>query len=98
MDPDVQMVSIVMGALAFTGTVASTAWAVVHFKLKKKELEMQGGAGELGAAVDALREDVGRLAEMHEHTQAQLAETHERLDFAERLLTAGRAPQDKPGN
>jgi hypothetical protein len=88
------MVSIVMGALAFTGTVASTAWAVVHFKLKKKELEVKSGSGELGAAVEALREDLERLAEMEEHTQAQLAETQERLDFAERLLTAGRAPQD----
>jgi hypothetical protein len=88
------MVSIVMGALAFTGTVASTAWAIVHFRLKKKELEALGGGGELGVAVEGLREDVERLAEIQEHAQAQLAETQERLDFAERLLTAGRAPRD----
>ena len=29
--------------------------------------------------------------------QAQLAEMQERLDFAERLLTAGRASQDEKG-
>jgi len=94
-DPDVLMVTIVMGSLAFTGTVASSVWALVHFKLKKKELEKQGSDTELGPVVDALRDDIEQLAEMHEHTRAQLAETQERLDFAERLLTAGRAPQDK---
>ena len=48
-------------------------------------------------AVNALREEVERLADLCEDTRAQLAETHERLDFAERLLTAGRAPKDKTG-
>ncbi len=42
----------------------------------------------------SLRDDIEQLAEMHEHTRAQLAETQERLDFAERLLTAGRASQE----
>jgi uncharacterized membrane protein YtjA (UPF0391 family) len=32
MPADVLVVSIVMGALAFTGTAASTVWALVHFK------------------------------------------------------------------
>jgi hypothetical protein len=84
--PDVLMVSIVMGALAFTGTVASTAWAVVHFKLKKKELEVQGGDPELGAEVYAMREELN-------DARAQLAEMQERIDFTERMLTAGRAPK-----
>ncbi|NIM48606.1 MAG: hypothetical protein GTN62_02720 [Gemmatimonadales bacterium] len=88
MPGDVLMVSIVMGALAFTGTVASTVWAVVHFKLKKKELEVRGSDPELGPVVDALRDDL-------DDTRAQLAEMQERLDFAERLLTAGRASQDE---
>lgn len=95
MHPDVLMVTIVMGSLAFTGTVASSVWAVVHFKLKKKELEVGSNSAEMGPAVGALREDVERLADMYEETRAQLAETQERLDFAERLLTAGRAPKDK---
>ena len=87
MDPDVLMVTIDMGSLAFTGTVASSVWALVHFKLKKKEFEVGSGASELGSEVDALREDLT-------DTREQLAEMQERLDFAERLLTAGRAPQD----
>jgi len=85
--PDVLMVTIVMGSLAFTGTVASTVWAWVHFRLKKKELEAQGSSAELGQEVDALRDDLS-------DTRAQLAEVQERLDFAERLLTAGRASQN----
>jgi hypothetical protein len=91
------MVTIVMGSLAFTGTVASSVWALVHFKLKKKEIEAGSGSREMAPAVNALREEVERLADLCEDTRAQLAETHERLDFAERLLTAGRAPKDKTG-
>ena len=79
----VQIMIIIMGALAFSSTV----WALVHFKLKKKELEMRGSDVELGPEVDALRDDLN-------DTRAQLADMQERLDFAERLLTAGRASQE----
>ncbi len=84
MPVEVQTISIIMGAVAFSSTV----WALVHFKLKKKELETQGSDPELGPEVDALRDDLN-------DTRAQLAEMQERLDFAERLLTAGR--EDKSG-
>ena len=78
----------------------------MRFKLKKKELEvrekeleMRGSDPELGPVVDELRDDLNdtraQLADMQEHTRAQLAEMQERLDFAERLLTAGR--EDKSG-
>jgi len=88
MPVQVQIMSIIMGAVAFSSTV----WALVHFKLKKTELEMRGSDAELGPVVDALRDD---LADMQEHTRGQLAQMQERLDFAERLLTAGRASQDE---
>jgi len=88
MPVEVQIMSIIMGAVAFSSTV----WALVHFKLKKTELEMRGSDAELGPVVDALRDD---LADMQEHTRGQLAQMQERLDFAERLLTAGRASQDE---
>jgi hypothetical protein len=65
---------------------------IIRFKLKKKELEMRGSDAELGPEVDALRDE---LADMQESTRAQLADMQERLDFAERLLTAGRASQDE---
>ncbi len=77
MPVEVQVISIIMGAVAFSSTV----WSLVYFKLKTKELEMRGSNAELGPVVDALRDD--------------LADMQERLDFAERLLTAGRASQDE---
>ncbi len=83
MPVEVQIMIIIMSALAFSSTV----WALVHFKLKKKELEMRGSDAELGPVVDALRDDV-------DDTRAQLADVQERLDFAERVLTAGRASQE----
>ncbi len=56
--------------------------------VREKELEMRGSDPELGPEVDALRDDLN-------DTRAQLADMQERLDFAERLLTAGRASQDE---
>ena len=67
---------------------------ILRYKIKRKELEMRGRDAELGPEVDALRDD---LADLQEHTRAQLAEMQERLDFAERVLTAGRASQDEKG-
>ncbi len=84
MPVDVQIMIIIMGALG----LSSTVWALVHFKLKKTELEMRGSDAESGPVVDALRADV-------DDTRAQLADIQERLDFAERVLTAGRASQDE---
>ena len=59
-----------------------------RYKLKSQELEMRGSDPKLGPAGDTLRDDL-------DDTRAQLAEVQERLDFAERLLTAGRASQDE---
>ena len=67
---------------------------IIRYKLKKTELEMRGSNAELGPEVDALRDDFEQLADMQEHTRAQLAETQERLDFAERMLAAGRESQE----
>ncbi len=83
---EVQIFSTVFGVI---GGVAALG-LILRFKLKKKELEMRVGDAELGPVVDALRDDIN-------DTRAQLADMHERLDFAERLLTAGRASQDEKG-
>jgi hypothetical protein len=94
MPVEVQIISIIFGSLAFAGSL----WSVLHFKLKNRQMEMRGSDAELGPVVDALRDDFEQLAEVQEHTQAQLAEVQERLDFAERLLSAGRESQeDKSG-
>ena len=88
---ELQIISIVFGTVGSVGVFSLILW----FKLKKKELEMRGSDPELGPIVDALRDD---LADMQEDTRAQLADMQERLDFAERLLTAGRASQDEKSN
>jgi len=93
MPVEVQIISIIFGSLAFTGSL----WSVLHFKFKNRQMEMRGSNAESGPVIDALRDDVEQLADMQEHTRAQLAEMQERLDFAERLLTAGRASQDEKG-
>ncbi len=83
---EVQIISIIFGALGSVGALSVTLW----FKLKKKELEMRGTDPELGREVDVLRDDLN-------DTRAQLADMQERLDFTERVLTAGRAPQQDGG-
>ncbi len=65
----------------FSGLTVMTV-LVLRYMLKSKELEMRGRD-----SVDALRDDL-------DDTRAQLAEVQERLDFAERVLTAGRESQD----
>ncbi len=80
---EVQILSVIFGV---PGVIAFTT-LIIRFKLKKKELEMRGSDPELGPEVDALRDDLN-------DTRAQLAEMQERLDFAERLLTTGRASQE----
>ncbi len=91
MPVEVQIITIIMGSLAF----GSSVWALAWFKLKKQELGNQGSSAELGSTVDTLRDEIEQLADGQEHQRAQLGEMQERLDFAERLLTAGRAGQAK---
>ncbi len=83
---EAEIVSVIFGV---SGTVLALA-LILRFRLRKKELEVRGSDPELGPAVDELRHDLN-------DTRAQLADMQERLDFAERLLTAGRASQeDRP--
>ncbi len=65
--------------VVFSSFILITAM-IVHFRLKKRELDSRGSSAELEAEVDALRDDV--------------ADIQERLDLAERLLSAGRASQE----
>ncbi len=89
LDPEV--VGSIVGPIVGVPGIIVFTYLIIRFKLKKKELEMRGSDAELRPEVDALRDD---LADMQEHTQAQLAELQERLDFAERMLTAGRESQE----
>ena len=85
----VDWVPLVAIPVAFGSAVVVTL-SIIRYKLKTKELEMRGGHAEFGPELDALRDDLN-------DTRAQVAEIQERLDFAERMLAAGRPSQDQRG-
>ncbi len=85
LDPDT--VGAIVGPIVGVPGIIAFTYLIIRFKLKKKELEMRGSDSEWRPVVDALRDDL-------DDTRAQLAEVQERLDFAERMLTAGRASQE----
>ncbi len=87
-DPDIVIVFGTLGVLGFTFLIGLYKLKKKELRVREKELEMRGSDPELGPEVDALRDDLN-------DTRAQLADMQERLDFAERLLTAGR--EDKSG-
>ena len=87
-DPDVVTVFGTLGVLGFTFLIGLYKLKKKELRVREKELEMRGSDTELGPEVDALRDDLN-------DTRAQLADMQERLDFAERLLTAGRASPDE---
>ncbi len=76
----------IVGIIVFFPSIIVFTLLIMRYKLKKKELEMRGSDPELGPVVDALRDDL-------DDTRAQLAQLQERLEFAERLLTAVRTSQ-----
>lgn len=59
-------------------------------RLRLEEAKVKAGQldGQSAAELSALREEMGDV-------RRELSEVQERLDFAERLLTSGRAPGDK---
>ncbi len=79
--PEAMEMLSLMAPVAFGSIIVTVL--ILRYKLKQKELEMRGSD-----SADALRDDL-------DDTRAQLADMQERLDFAERLLTAGR--EDKSG-
>ncbi len=83
LDPETTRMLAIFLPVAFGSIVVTVL--ILRYKLKKKELEMRGGD-----SVDALRDDL-------DDTREQLAEMQERLDVAERVLTAGRESQDQKG-
>jgi hypothetical protein len=60
-------------------------------RLRIEEAKVKAGMldGQSSAELSALHEEMGEV-------RRELSEVQERLDFAERLLTSGRGPGDKP--
>ena len=78
----------VPGFVAFMALIVGHKRKMQELAIRGKELELAGSDAVLGPAVDALSD------ELHE-TRAQVAEIQDRLDFAERLLAAGRSPENE---
>lgn len=87
-----QLLVVVLGSLPIVGIIA---WSAV----KILGPIGQALARRLGGGADGahLEERVETLAQELDQVRAQLAETHERLDFTERLLAHGRQPEQLPG-
>ena len=79
----------VPGLVAFVAVIASHTRKMKELAIRDREL---GADGDLGPAVDALRDDL-------DDTRSQLVEMQERLDCTERLLAAPKAhPEDDKRN
>jgi hypothetical protein len=76
----------VPGFVAFIALMAGHTRKMKELKIREKELKIVRSDVELKPVVDALCDDLN-------DTRAQVAEIQERLDFAERMLTSGRAPE-----
>lgn len=82
----------IMGAIPILGIMA---WAAVKiFGPLGQALALRLGGGSHGNP--QLEERVERLAEELDRVKGELAETHERLDFTERLLAQSRTPDQLP--
>jgi hypothetical protein len=82
MEPWVQKLVIIMGTLVTTGVFALTFTVL---KLRHDRLMRSQKSADL----DQLHDE---LAQLRDDSNAQIAELHERLDFAERLLAQQRDP------
>ncbi len=86
MEPTMALVAI-SGMVTGILVVGSIVWGVVqHTRIQAQRQEADSG---LAQAVGVLRDQVETL-------QQQLAETHDRLDFTERMLAQSRVPDQLP--
>ena len=86
---NIELLITVIGALAGGAMGLGAIKIVVSAWIRKKELAAGGGEIEkLADAMEALRSET---AYMRDQLGAEISEVHERLEFAERLLTRGSA-------
>jgi hypothetical protein len=91
-EPSIGLIfTALMGAIPILGIMAWTAVKILGPVGQAFAQRLGGGSGS-----PLLEQRVDQLSDELEQVRAQLAETHERLDFAERLLAQGRAPEQLP--
>jgi hypothetical protein len=87
-----QLIVIIVGFIPLLGIMA---WAAVKILGPVGQALSRRLAGTGDAELEHRLED---LAQELDQVKAQLAETHERLDFTERLLAQARVPDQLPRN
>jgi hypothetical protein len=84
---NIELLITVVGALAGGAMGLGAIKIVVSAWVRKRELAAGGGELEkLVESVEALRSET---AYMREQLGAEISDVHERLEFAERMLTRG---------
>jgi hypothetical protein len=87
-----QLVVIMLGAITILGIIAVAAVKIFGPVAQAYARRMSGGTRDQ----DLLAERIDALSQELEQVRGQLSETQERLDFAERLLSQGRASNPLP--
>ncbi len=82
------LIVAILGSIPIMGIVAWTAVKILG-PVGQAFAHRIGGGSE---SHPLLEQRVDQLSEELDQVRAQLAETHERLEFAERLLAQGRTP------
>jgi hypothetical protein len=86
---NIELIITVLGALAGGAMGLGAIKIVVSAWIRKKELATGGEDLErLIESVEALRSET---AYIRDHLGAEISDVHERLEFAERMLTRGSA-------
>jgi hypothetical protein len=86
-----QLVAMLLGAIPILGIMAWSAVKILGPIGQALARRIGGGSDR-----ESLEHKFDALAEEVDHLRAQLAETHERLDFTERMLAQGRQPEQLP--
>ncbi len=84
----------ILGSIPMLGIMAWTAVKIFGPMGQAFANRINGGAS--GGGNPLLEQRVDQLTDELEQVRAQLAETHERLDFTERLLAQSRSPEQLP--
>jgi hypothetical protein len=83
---NVETLIMVIGTLAFSGMGLVGLKILVSAWVKRKELSAEGDGPKIMETIDAIRAEQDAL---RDQLGGEIAELHERVDFAERLLSKG---------
>jgi hypothetical protein len=84
----------VFGILSFTGLSLVGLKIILGASIRRRELAAAPDPSQLAEIVESLRADTAAL---REQVTGEVSELHERLDFAERMLTRGKRESEAPG-